>query len=98
MEKTMARAIYKQMTIGKEYSTSDLFRLIEDVYYSYIPVEMQGKDVRKIVAAEMWKIVKAGFARTRIEQQTLGNVRGLKYGTAPTSFTTYSFRYWVRTR
>ena len=27
MEKTMARAIYKAMELGKPYTTSDLFRL-----------------------------------------------------------------------
>lgn len=96
MEKTMARAIYKRMEIGKEYTTMDLFRLIEDVYYSYVPVEMQGKDVRRIVSAEVWKIVKAGFAKTHTAQETLGNVRGIKYGATPKSYATYTFRYYRR--
>lgn len=99
MEKTMARAIYKRMEVGKPYTTSELFDLLgETEYYKYIPVELQGKDVRKIVSAEMSKIVKTGYARTYTEQETLGNVRGLRYGTAPKSFTTYTFRYWVRTK
>lgn len=98
MEKTMARAIYKLMEIGKRYTTTELFDLLGDAYYSYIPVELQGKNVNKIVSSEMWKVVKAGYAKTCTEQETLGNVRGLRYGTAPTSFTTYTFRYWVRVR
>lgn len=99
MEKTLARAIYKRMEIGKEYTSYGLFRLLgEDEYYRIIPVEQQGKDVRKIIAAEMWKVVKAGYAKTRTEQEALPNVRGLRYGATPTSFTTYTFRYWTRVK
>lgn len=98
MEKTMARAIYKLMEIGEPYTTLDLSRLLGDDYYKYIPVELQGKHVGKIISAEMWKVVKTGYARTYTEQETLGNVRGLRYGTAPKSFTTYTLRYWVRTK
>lgn len=50
MEKTMAREIYKSMKIGKLYTTSDLFKLIEDNYYQYIPVERQGENVNKIIS------------------------------------------------
>ena len=47
MEKTMARAIYKRMEVGKQYTTRNLFRLLSEAeYYSYIPTEMQGMDVR----------------------------------------------------
>jgi hypothetical protein len=92
----MAREIYKAMEIGKPYTTSDLFRLIEDVYYQHIPAELQGKNVNKIVSDEMWKIVKTGYARTYTEKETLANVRGLRYGSKPTSFTEYTFRYWLR--
>lgn len=98
MEKTMARAIYKRMELGRPYTSMQLCDLLGDEYYSYIPVELQGKDVRKVVAAEMWKVVKAGYATTRAEQQTLANIRGLRKGAAPTSFTTYTFRYWTRTK
>ena len=87
MEKTMAREIYKRMELGKQYKSYDLFKLIEDVYYKHIPVELQGKDVRKIVAAEMWKVVNSGYARTFIERETLANVRGIRFGAKPTSFT-----------
>ncbi len=97
MEKTLAREIYRRMELGKAYTTTDLFKLLDEAeYYSFIPVELQGKNVNKIVASEMWKVVKAGYAKTYTEKETLGNVRGLRYGTAPTSFTTYTFRYWVR--
>lgn len=96
MEKTMARELYKAMKIGKPYTTSDLFQLIEDVYYQHIPVELQGKNVNKIVSEEMWKVVKTGYARTFTEKETLGNVRGIRFGSVPTSFTEYTFRYWVR--
>ena len=96
MEKTLAREIYKAMETGKPYTTSDLFRLIEDVYYQHIPAELQGKNVNKIVSEEMWKIVKTGYARTYTEKETLANVRGLRYGSKPTSFTEYTFRYWLR--
>ena len=41
MEKTLARAIYKMMEVGKEYTSSDLSRLIGDDYYKYIPEDMQ---------------------------------------------------------
>lgn len=98
MEKTMARAIYNLMEIGKRYTTTELFDLLGDAYYSYIPVDLHGKNVNKIVSSEMWKVVKAGYAKTCTKQETLGNVRGLRYGTAPTSFTTYTFRYWERVR
>ena len=98
MEKTMARELYKSMEIGKPYTTSDLFRLIEDVYYQHIPAELQGKNVNEIVSDEMWKIVKTGYARTYIEKETLANVRGIRFGSEPTSFTNYTFRYWIRVK
>lgn len=98
MEKTMAREIYKSMKIGKLYTTRDLFKLIEDNYYQYIPVERQGENVNKIISGEMWKVVKTGYARTYTEKETLANVRGLRYGAKPTSFTDYKFRYWVRVK
>lgn len=96
MEKTMARAIYKLMEIGKPYTTSELYDLLGDDYYKYIPVEMQGKDVRKIVSAEMWNVVNAGYARSYTEQETLALVRGIRFGSKPTATQTYTFRYWVR--
>ena len=103
MEATMARAIYKQMEIGKEYSTRDLSRLIGDDYYKYIPVNQHpgqpdGYPVSKGISAEMWKVVKAGFAKTYTQEDCFGNVRGLRFGTAPKSYTTFTARYWVRTR
>lgn len=98
MEKTMARAIYKLMEVGKPYSTRQLSDMLGDDYYKYIPVEMQGKNVNKIVSEEMWKVVKTGYARTYTEKETVGNVRGLRFGTKPTSFTEYTIRYWVRTK
>lgn len=96
MEKTMARAIYKLMEVGKSYTTSELYELIGDDYYKYIPVEMHGKDVRKIVSAEMWKCVETGYARTYTEQETLPILRGVRFGNKPTAAQTYTFRYWVR--
>ena len=103
MEATMARAIYKQMEIGKAYSTRELSRLIGDDYYKYIPVNQHpgqpdGYPVSKGISDEMWKVVKSGFARTHKAYETVGNVRGLKFGAKPTSYTTYSVRYWVRTK
>lgn len=99
MEKTMARAIYKLMEIGKPYSTTDLFNLLDDDYYKYIPVEMQGKDVRKIVSSEMWKVVNSGYARTYTEQETLELVRGIRFGSnRHGDAQTYTFRYWERTK
>ena len=103
MEATMARAIYKQMEIGKEYSTRDLVRLIGDDYYKYIPVNQHpgqpdGMPVSKGVSSEMCKVVKAGFAKTYTKEDCFGNVRGLRFGTAPKSYTTFTARYWVRTR
>lgn len=103
MEATMARAIYKKMEIGKAYTTSELSRLIGDDYYKYIPAnrhpgQPDGMPVTKGISAEMWNIVKAGYAKTYTEQESIGNVRGLKFGTATKSFTTYTARYWVRTR
>ena len=99
----MARAIYKLMEIGRVYSTADLSRLIGDDYYKYIPViqhpgQPDGMPVNKGISNEMWKVVNAGFAKTYTAQETIGNVRGLKFGTAPKSFATYTARYWVRTR
>lgn len=99
MEKTMARAIYKRMEVGKQYTTRNLFRLLSEAeYYSYIPTEMQGKDVRKIISSEMWKTVEAGYVKTFTEQESLPNVRGLRFDARPNSFTTYTTRYWVRQR
>ena len=103
MEATMARAIYKQMEIGKEYSTRELVRLIGDDYYKYIPVNQHpgqpdGMPVSKGVSSEMWKVVKAGFAKTYTKEDCFGNVRGLRFGTAPKSYTTFTARYWVRTK
>lgn len=96
MEKTMARAIYKLMEIGKPYTSMQLRDLLGDDYYKYITVEMQGKDVRKIVSAEMWNVVNAGYARCYTKQETLALVRGIRKGSKPTAFQTYTFRYWVR--
>ena len=98
MEKTLARAIYKQMEVGKEYTSSELRDLLGDEYYNYIPAELQGKDVRKIVSNEMWKVVNSGYAVTTKRNESLANVRGLKYGSKPTSFTTYAIRYWKRVK
>lgn len=100
MEKTMARAIYKKMEIGKEYTTYDLKRLIGDDYYEYIPVELQGKDVRKIIASEMWNVVNAGYAKTFIRNTEYCNARGLRRGVKPNPnrFTTCPTRYWTRVK
>ena len=95
-EATVARAIYKRMEIGKAYTSHELFNLLGDEYYAYIPVELQGKDVRKIVAAEMWKVVKTGYAKTEVKEETLPVVRGIRYGSKPTSYQTYTVRYWTR--
>lgn len=101
METSLARAIYKNMEIGKHYTTSDLLRLIGDDYYKIVPQEFHpfqtnGKPVNKVISNEMWKVVNSGFAKTYKREETLANVRGLKYGSKPTSFTTYFVRYWVR--
>lgn len=101
MEKTLARAIYKKMEIGTWYKSMELFKLVEDDYYKYIPTELQGKDVRKICAGEMFKVVDAGFAQTKIETETHHIVRGLRHGVknrdwskVPTQ--TYTVRYFAR--
>ena len=73
MEKTMARAIYKKMAIGVWYTSYELYRLVED---DYPPT---GKDVRKVVASEMWKVVNTGYAETKLENETYHIVRGLRY-------------------
>lgn len=100
MEKTMARAIYKNMVIGKWYTSYELFQLIEDDFYKYIPVEMQGKDVRRICGAEMWKVVQSGYAETRMQSEKYHMVRGLKYGVdrdwSKVPSKEYSVRYWRR--
>lgn len=103
MEKTMARAIYKQMEIGKAYTTTELFELIEDDYYKYIPTWLQpgqpnGKPVNAVVSSQMWKVVNAGYAYTYTEEVSLPLVKGLKHGTTPTCFQKYTMRYWVRTK
>lgn len=103
MEKTLARAIYKKMEIGKEYTTSDLFNLIGDDYYKYISRDMQpfqtnGKPVNAIISSEMWKVVNSGYATTKVCEEELPLVRGLKFGSKPTAFQKYTFRYWVRVR
>ena len=100
MGKTLAREIYKKMRIGNRYTTSELFDLIgEDTYYKHIPVELQGKDVRKIISAEMWKVVKAGYATTCTEQEELELVRGIRFGSRRhVPLQTYTFRYWTRTK
>nr|DAU29368.1 MAG TPA: hypothetical protein [Caudoviricetes sp.] len=97
MEKTLAQAIWRRMEIGKTYTTTELFDLLtETEYYNHIPVELQGKNVNKIIANEMWKVVKAGYAKTYTSKEDLANVKGIRFGTAPKSYTTYTFRYWIR--
>ena len=97
MEKTLARAIWKRMEIGKAYTTRELFNLLSEVeYYSYIPAELQGKNVNKIVASEMWKVVNAKYARTYTKKEELAIVRGIRFGATPNCYETYTFRYWVR--
>ena len=103
MEKTLARAIYKMMEVGKEYTSSDLSRLIGDDYYKYIPEDMQpfqanGRPVNDIIASEMWKVVKTGYATTRTEQQTLLLCGGVKFGCNPKDSKTYNVRYWKRVK
>ena len=103
MEKTMARAIYKKMEIGKAYTTSELFDLVGDDYYKYIPTRMQpgqvdGRPVNAAVSKEMWKVVNTGYAKTYTKVERLPLVRGLKYGATPTCFQEYTMRYWVRTK
>ena len=87
---TMARAIYKKMKLGEAYTSSELYRLVEDEYPA------TGEDVRKVVAREMWKVVNAGYATTGLKIEKLANVRGLKFGSCPTSYTTYTIRCWKR--
>ncbi len=103
MEKTLARAIYRAMSVGESYSTSELRRLLGDEYYRYIPVELQGKNENKIIAREMMNVVRAGYASTEVKDETYYIVRGLKYdcpnrdwSKVPTQ--TYKIRYWTRTR
>lgn len=99
MEKTLARAIYKRMEIGRPYTTRNLYDLLDEAeYYALISEDLIGKDIRKIVSSEMWKVVKAGYAKTYTEQETLANVRGIRKGSTPTSFTTYTIRYWTRVK
>ena len=103
MEKTLARAIFKKMEIGRNYSTSDLRSLIGDSYYDYIPVNMHpgqpnGKPVNSVISDAMWNVVECGYATTCKASESVGNVRGLKFGTKPTSFTTYTVRYWERVK
>lgn len=102
MEKTLARMIYKRMKIGERYSSRELYDLLdEEEYYDFIYAnapELYGKDIRKVVSSEMWKVVNAGYATTHTEQATLANIRGLRKGATPTSYTTYTIRYWVRVR
>lgn len=99
--RTLAREIYNKMEIGKEYTTRDLSDLIGDDYYKIVPVEFhpyqpKGKPISKVISEEMWKVVKSGFARTYKTEETLPNVRGLRFGAKPASYTTYIVRYWVR--
>ena len=103
MEKTLAREIYKRMEIGKAYTTSELSELVGDDYYKIIPQDQHpfqpnGQPVNSVISSEMWKVVKAGYAKTYKGEDTLALVRGLRKGTTPTSFRTYSFRYWIRTK
>lgn len=99
MEKTLARAIYKQMEVGRPYATRELCDLLDDDYYKYIPVELQGKDVRKIISAEMWKVVKAGYATTCTEREEYEVVRGLRFGSKKHGpVLQYTCRYWTRTK
>ncbi len=101
MEKTLARAIYKKMEIGKAYTTTQLRDLIGDAYYEYVPVTMHpgqpmGQPVNRVVTREMWKTVNAGYVKTYTNEETLALVRGLRFGAKPTSYQTYATRYWVR--
>lgn len=110
MEKTLAREIYKRMEIGKPYTSMDLRKLLRawdegddvtytpDLYYRHIPAELHGKDVRKVIAAEMWKVVNAGYAKTYIKKESLPILRGLRYGAEPTCYQEYTIRYWVRVK
>ena len=92
MEKTMARAIYKKMAIGEWYTSYELYCLVED---DYPPT---GKDVRKVVASEMWKVVNAGYADTKLENETYYLTRGFRFGTPKSKLPTqtYTVRYWRR--
>lgn len=103
MEKTLARAIYKAMEIGKPYTTSELFRLVGDDYFKYVPVDMHpfqanGKPVNTIISNEMWKVVRTGYAKTYKQDESLAILAGVKFGSKSKSYQTYTMRYWVRTK
>ena len=105
-EKTLAREIYKKMKPGIHYRSYDLFTVIgEDAYYHFIPIghPLHGKDVRKVIAAEMWKIVNTGYASTFKREETYHLVGGLKYNVKDRDWSkvpteTYTIRYWTRVK
>lgn len=103
MEKTLARAIYKRMEIGKEYTTRNLVDLIGSDLYKYVGMVdyktlENGKSVMQTVSDEMWKVVSAGFAETYTRNESLACIRNIKFGTTPKYFKTYIFRIWIRTK
>ena len=97
MEKTLARAIYKRMEIGKEYTTRDIFRILDDEQYKYIPVEHH-RECKTIVVNELWKIVKAGFATTIKRPEEMGLVRGHRFGSKNIPIIPITVRYWKRVK
>lgn len=111
---TLARAIYKNMEIGKEYTTTEIGNLMIDADgYGFpcdggIPTRIAEmtweeapdglKGIHKVILSQMWKIVNTGYATTRMEEETLGSIRGCQFGGTKTVYKTYNMRYWKRVK
>lgn len=91
---TMARAIYRAMEVGKEYTTSEIKELARNI--EFLPWDEDTDDWNKAIPKNLWKMVNTGYAVTRMAQETMGSIRGCQFGGTKVVYTTYNMRYWKR--
>ena len=78
MEKTLARALYKQMQIDKNYTTSALYDLVK---WNRTDYGLTSDNAQRIIESEMQNVVDAGYASISEEFiETIVGFNRLGYG------------------
>lgn len=92
MEKTVARALYKEMALGQEYSTQEIIEIAKKLW---LPSNEE-QDLKKAINKALWKIVNSGYAITQKRQVEMSWIRGCQFGGTKVVKQEYTIRYWIR--